>query len=160
MQSRKFALWTLPVWAFTGSLTLAAEKPVLPDGPGKDTTQRVCGACHAAELVMNRRESREGWSGVIEDMIRRGTKGTDEEFGEVADYLVTHFSKSNPLPKINVNKATAEDLNMMLKIPKDQSAAIIKHRESNGDFKSVEDIQKVPGVDAALIEAKKNRLTF
>ena len=160
MESRSLVSLTVLLWTLTGGIAAAADKPKLPDGPGKETTQRVCGTCHAAELVMNRRESREGWSGVIEDMIRRGTKGTDDEFGEVADYLVTHFSKSNPLPKININKATSEDLTAMLKLPKDQSEAIVKHRESNGDFKSVEDIQKVPGIDAALIEAKKNRLTF
>jgi competence protein ComEA len=160
MRSRNPAIWTLPLWIWAGSIAVAAEKPTLPEGPGKETTQRVCGTCHAAELVMNRRESREGWSGVIEDMIRRGTKGTDEEFGEVADYLVTHFSKSKPLPKININKATEEDLTAALKMPKDQAAAIMKHRETNGDFKSIEDVQKVPGVDASLIEAKKSRLTF
>ena len=109
---------------------------------------------------MNRRESREGWSGIIEDMIRRGTKGTDEEFGEVADYLTEHFPKSKPLPRINVNKASAEELALGLYISNDQAAAIVSHREAKGDFKSIEDLKKVPGLDAAKVEAKKNRLDF
>src|SRR5690348_6296366 len=88
---------------------LAAEKPKLPDGPGKTATVRLCGSCHAAEIVMSRRESRDGWSGVVEDMIQRGAKGTDDEFGEVVDYLVVHFPKGAPVPKINVNKADAQE---------------------------------------------------
>ena len=137
-----------------------ADKPKLPDGDGKATTERVCGACHAAEILMSRRESREGWSAVIEDMIRRGTKGTDEEFGEIADYLTTHFSKKTPLPKINVNSASAEDLVAGLGLPGDQAGAIVRHREAKGKFKSVEDLQRVPGIDARAIEAKRARLEF
>jgi len=109
---------------------------------------------------MNRRESREGWSGVIEDMIRRGTKATDEEFGEVADYLTEQFPRSKPLPKISVNKASAEELAHGLTISEEQAGAIVKHRETNGNFKSIEELKKVPGLDAAKVEARKSRLDF
>ena len=94
--TRKFALYVAAFSLCTGLVATGADKPKLPDGPGKATTERVCGSCHAAELVMNRRESVEGWSGVVEDMIRRGAKGTDEEFGEVVDYLTTHFPQPPP----------------------------------------------------------------
>ncbi len=143
-----------------GALAIAADKPQLPDAPGKATTQKVCGSCHAAELVMNRRESREGWSGIIQDMIMRGTKATDEEFGEVADYLVANFPRSKPLPKVNVNKAGAGELAIALGIADEKAEAIVKHREEKGDFKTIEDLQKVPGLDAKAVEAKKNRLVF
>jgi len=78
------------------ALAFAADKPALPEGPGKATTQKVCGSCHAAELLLNRRESREGWSAVVEDMIRRGTKASDDEFAEVIDYLAEYLSKKSP----------------------------------------------------------------
>ena len=67
--------------------------------PEKPLQYRLCGACHAAEIVMSRRESRDGWSGVVEDMIQRGAKGSDDEFGEVVDYLVAHFPKGAPGPE-------------------------------------------------------------
>ena len=79
--------------------TLYAQKQKLPDGPGKETTEKICGACHGAEIVMSHRESREGWSGIVEDMIQRGAKGTDEEFDTVVEYLATHFSKDSAAPK-------------------------------------------------------------
>jgi competence protein ComEA len=158
--TRRSACWSAALWIWAGTAAIAAEKPKLPDGPGKETTQKVCGSCHAAELVMNRRESREGWSGVIEDMIMRGTKATDEEFGEVADYLVANFPKSRPLPKVNVNKATAGELAVVLAIPDDKAEAIVEYRNQKGEFKSLEDLQKVPGLEARLVTAKKNRLEF
>ena len=144
----------------SGSLMRAADKPKLPEAPGKAATIRMCGGCHAAEIVMSRRESRDGWSGVVEDMIQRGAKGTDDEFGEVVDYLVAQFPKGVPVPKVNVNKADAEDIVAGLGVSDAHASAIVKYREEKGPFKSVEDLQKVPGIDAKAIEAKKNKLEF
>jgi competence protein ComEA len=148
------------LFLFATLVAMAAERPKLPDGAGKATTQKVCGSCHAAEMVMNRRETREGWSGIIEDMIARGTKATDEEFGEVADYLVANFPKSAPLPKINANTAGAGDFAVLFNIADDKAEAIVQYREQKGKFKSIEDLQKVPGLEARVIEARKNRLVF
>ena len=142
------------------SFALRADAPKLPDGPGKATTEKVCGTCHGAELVIGRQESREAWSGVVNEMIQRGAKGTDDEFYEVVEYLSTHFSKSSPVAKLNVNKATAKDLENTLNIPTAQAVAIVQHRDEKGEFKSIEDLEKVPGVDAAKIEANKGRLSF
>ena len=93
-------------------------------------------------------------------MIQRGATGTDDEFFEVVNYLATNFSKISAVIKINVNKATAKDLEGALRIPAKQAAAIIHQREERGDFKSIDDLQKVPGIDVAKIDANKNRLSF
>jgi len=132
----------------------------LPDGPGKATTQKVCGSCHGAELVLGRQEDREAWGSVVNDMIQRGATGTDDEFYEVVDYLATNFSKTAPVIKINVNKATAKDLEGALRLTAKQAAANVHQREEKGDFKSIEDLKKVPGIDAGKIEANKNRLAY
>ena len=145
---------------FATAIIFGADKPKLPEGPGKAATIKLCGSCHAAELVMNRRETIEGWSGVVEDMIRRGAKGSDDEFGEVVDYLAGNFPKSAAVAKINVNKAGAKDLASALGITDEQANAIVQYRETKGDFKSIEDLQKVPGIDASVIEAKKSKLEF
>lgn len=143
-----------------GTAAQGADKPRLPEGPGKAATVRLCGSCHSADICANRRESVEGWNGIVVDMIMRGAKGSDEEFGEVVDYLVAHFPKTAPLPKINVNKASAKDLEIGLVLSPEKAAAVVQYRESNGSFKSIEDLKKVPGIDAAAIEAKKSRLEF
>ena len=139
---------------------LIAQELKLPDGPGKETTEKVCGACHGAELVIGRQETREGWGAIVNEMIQRGATGTDAEFYEVVNYLSTNFSKSSPVIKINVNKATATDLVKALHLTDQQAAAIVHQREEKGAFKSVEDLEKVPGVETAKLEASKNRLAF
>lgn len=65
----------------------------LPEGPGRATTQRLCGSCHGIGNFIRRRETRDGWNAVIEDMIRRGAQGQDEEWLEVSDYLYAQFPK-------------------------------------------------------------------
>jgi competence protein ComEA len=137
-----------------------AQSLQLPDGPGKAVTQKVCGACHGAELVIGRQEERDTWGAIVEDMIQRGATGSDDEMYQVVDYLSKNFSKTSPVIKINVNKATAKDLQAGLRLTDKQAAAIIQQRESKGAFKSVDELEKVPGVDAAKIESSKNRLSF
>lgn len=78
-----------------GAAAPAAQpaKPRLqfPDAPGKETVQKVCGACHGAEVIVPRGMTREEWGQVIARMVTRGAKGTDEEFAQVLDYLSTNF---------------------------------------------------------------------
>lgn len=142
------------------SPALHAQTLKLPDGPGKDVTQKVCGECHAAEMVIGRQEERETWGAIVQDMVQRGANGTDDELYQVVDYLATNFSKTSPVIKINVNKATAKDLQAGLNISDKQAAAIIQRRQDKGDYKTVDELEKVPGIDPTKIEANKNRLAF
>jgi competence protein ComEA len=159
MQSTHFG-FGLTLWLAAAPWMVHAQTLKLPEAPGKATTQKVCGSCHGAEIMVGRQESREGWGGIIEDMIQRGAQGSEDEFLEVLDYLSANFSKTSPVVKINVNKATAKDLENALRIPDKQSSAIVQQREQKGDFKSIDDLLKVPGIDAAKIEANKKRLAF
>lgn len=139
---------------------LAQSKSKLPQGDGRDTTEKLCGACHGTNLFVNRRDSREGWSGVVEDMIQRGAKGEDDQWGEVVDYLSSHLSKSTPVARVNVNTADEKDLAAGLGLPDAKAAAIVKYREANGKFKTIEDLLKVPGLKASTIESKKSSIDF
>ena len=67
---------------------------------------------------------------------------------------------SEDVPRLNVNKATAIELEAGLSLRRSQAAALIAYREKNGDFKSLDDLKKVPGLDAAKLDAKKDRLVF
>ncbi len=149
------------LWLCVGAAAIQAQTPKLPDGPGKATTERVCGSCHGAELVVGRQESRDGWSAVVGDMVQRGATGTEDELAEVVDYLATNFPKGGAAgAKINVNKANAADLQTALGITDKQAASIVQYRTDKGDFKSADDLEKVPGIDASKIEAKKSKLAF
>jgi quinoprotein glucose dehydrogenase len=66
----------------------------LPDGAGKVILQRSCGtACHALDAVTGIRRDRAAWAAMVENMVGRGAKATDQEIKLIVDYLVTHFGK-------------------------------------------------------------------
>jgi len=131
----------------------------LPEGTGREETERLCKGCHELERSISRRQDREGWQVTINKMVAFGTKGTDEELALILDYLTKHYP-AEELPPVNVNKAAAIELESRLSLRRSQAAAIIAYRTKNGKFKSIEDLKKVPGVDAAKIEAKKDRIVF
>jgi competence protein ComEA len=96
-------------------------------------------------------------------MVARGAQGSEDEFGEIVQYLAKNFPPQTAAPAanaINVNKASAQDLKTGLQLSDKEAAAIVSYRQQNGDFKSVEQLEKVPGLDASKIEAKKSRITF
>ena len=139
---------------------LLADKPKLAEGPGKDTTTRVCGVCHGVEVSISRRETRDGWNAIVVDMVERGAKGTDDEFGEVVDYLTAHYSPGTPGGKLNVNTATAAELASNLEISTEQAAAIVQYRKEKGNLQKFEDLSKVPGIDLAKLTSKKGLISF
>ncbi len=68
-----------------------AQAPALPDAPGRNTVQRVCGTCHPATVVLGHGMTREGWGQVIATMITRGAKGSPADFETVTDYLAKNL---------------------------------------------------------------------
>jgi competence protein ComEA len=131
----------------------------LPDGPGKAETERLCSQCHELARSISLRQDRAGWETTVDKMVSLGAKATDKETGAVIDYLTAHFA-AEEVPRINVNKARAIDLESGLTLKRSEAAAIIEYRTKNGPFKSIDDLKKVPGIDAAKIEARKDRLIF
>ncbi|MCI0747482.1 MAG: helix-hairpin-helix domain-containing protein [Verrucomicrobia subdivision 3 bacterium] len=161
-RSWRFALLGAALALFAGSAwtqSSAGQGKPLPEGPGKEETQKICAQCHELAQALSARYDRAGWQRTLDKKIAIGAKGTEKEFRAVLEYLVKNFP-AEEVPKINVNKATAIQLESGLSLKRSQAAAVIQYREKNGDFKSIEDLKKIPGVDAAKIEAKKDRLTF
>ena len=92
-------------------------------------------------------------------MVAFGMKSTEKEFTTVLDYLVRNFPAED-VPRLNVNTARAIEFESALSLKRSQAAALIAYREKNGPFKSLEDLKKVPGMDAAKLDEKKDRLAF
>ncbi len=143
----------------TIALLASAAWAQLPDGPGKAETERLCSQCHELARSISLRQDRAGWEATVDKMVSLGAKATDKETQSVIDYLAAHFA-AEEVPRINVNKARAIDLESGLTLRRSEAAAIIEYRTKNGPFKSIDDLKKVPGIDAAKIEAKKDRLIF
>jgi competence protein ComEA len=137
----------------------AAAFAQLPDGTGKAETEKVCSECHDLARSISLRQDRAGWENIVDKMVALGAKASDTELQAIVDYLASHFP-AEAVPWINVNKARAIDLESGLTLKRSEAAAVIEYRSKNGPFKSIEDLKKVPGIDAAKIEAKKDRLIF
>lgn len=61
---------------------------------------------------------------------------------------------------VNLNTATAEQLESVPNIGKSKAEAIVQYRKDNGDFKTVEDVKKVKGIGDKLFEKIKDHLTI
>jgi competence protein ComEA helix-hairpin-helix repeat region len=131
----------------------------LPEGPGKAETERICKQCHELERSLSPRQDRAGWQATMDKMIALGAKGTQKEFDLIVEYMAANYP-APAVQRLNVNQARAIELESALTLTRSQAAAIIQYRTKHGDFKSIEDMKKVPGVDAAKLDAKKDRLTF
>src|SRR5947209_19965223 len=65
----------------------------LPEGTGKDTTQRVCGStCHGPDIIMGKGRTRDQWTAVVNTMVGRGAKASQAELTQISEYLSSHFS--------------------------------------------------------------------
>jgi competence protein ComEA len=152
LRNYRFTLIPALLWAASG---LAQQ---FPDGPGKETTLQLCANCHNADIISGHRQGRDEWVSTIQKMIASGAEGTPEQFGAVLEYLTKNFGPG-ALP-VNVNKASAADLESGLGLTGKEAAAIVKYRTDKGAFKAVDDFKKVPDVDFKKIEAQKDRMVF
>jgi len=89
-------------------------------------------------------------------MVQRGAEGTDDELYQVVQYLTRNIKTA---PKINVNKADVKALQGGLGLTAKEAEALVAAREKT-EFKSIEDLKRVPGIDPAKIQARKSLLAF
>ena len=150
---------TLMACVWLCSTAFAQAQSGLPDGPGRPLVEKVCSKCHDLEGVKRSRNSKEGWSKIVDDMVSRGAEATDPEIEQIINYLTTTLGRK-VTTKINVNKAPASELASTLALPADTAVAIVDYREKNGAFKEWQDLAKVPGLDLTRIADKKDRVEF
>jgi competence protein ComEA len=151
---------SMPFYAQQAAPQEPAQHPQydeLPAGAGKATLVRVCSKCHSPDNVIANGQDRAGWENTITKMAGFGAEASDEEFTQILDYLVKNFPPATP---IHVNQATAEQLESSLGLSATEAEAVIAYRKKNGDFKSLDDLKKVPDVDAKKLDAKKDLLVF
>jgi competence protein ComEA len=145
------------VWMIVVPAVVGLAQVRLPDAPGKDETVRICGACHEPERAAAVRLTREGWQESIAKMVALGAKGSDEELEKVLDYLAEHF-QGDALRPLNLNSATAIELESIAGLLRKEAAAWIAHRTKAGPCKSLDDFKKVPGVPFKKIDDRRDRL--
>jgi competence protein ComEA len=148
----QLSLTLLAAWLLF--VSAAPGQDPLPAGNGKQAVEKVCSGCHEVDTVIQARHTKIGWQDMVQDMVSRGATGSDEELAAVVQYL-THF-----FGKINVNTATAKELGDFLGLSSQETQAIVDYRAKNGNFKDLEQLKKVPGVNAEQVQSKKELIAF
>jgi competence protein ComEA len=149
---RSFLFPVLTVCLFLAS---SARSQNLPEGKGKAEFTRICGQCHGVEVAIKTANTPDGWAAVVDDMISRGAQGSDDDFDLVTKYLSANF-----FPKVKMNKASEKEISSVLGLSSEDAAAIVHYRETQGSFKDLHDLEKVPHLDMKKLEDKKNQLDF
>jgi competence ComEA-like helix-hairpin-helix protein len=135
----------------------AQDNSSLPEGPGKELVVKVCTTCHAADVATNAAMDKNGWLGVVNQMVASGAKVKKADIPPIVDYLAKNFG---PPGAVNPNKATAEEIETGLRLTSEEAEAIVRYRKQHGDFKDWHDLLKVDGVDNKKIIDAKDRIAL
>ena len=153
MRYRYQSVLVLVFGAFAALGQKAAPEASRQDHEEKAAFEEVCGACHPVGMVDGIRSELE-WRETVEQMMKVGAKGTDQQIDRAIRFLLRNMTK------VNVNTATAPEIAPVLAVSDATAQAIVKRRTQNGSFKTIEELKKVPGVDAAKLEGRRDRVVF
>ena len=74
--------------------------------------------------------------------------------------VITFFVLAgSALAAVNINTATKEELTSLKGIGDKRAQEIIDYRKKNGDFKSVDDLEKVPGIGPGIMKQIRSQVT-
>jgi competence protein ComEA len=151
----RWLLFAISTLGFAAVLLSAVDGDDLPPGEGKDVLLRMCVDCHGLDQVTSLRYSKKFWTSVVDDMVTRGAEGSDEDANLVVSYLSRNFGKP-----VNINTSTAKEIADGLSFTAAEADALVRYRTEKGAFKTYEDLLKVPGLDAKLLEEQKKNILF
>ena len=138
----------------THPVSAGAQADKLPEAPGKATVVGVCTSCHDSTVITDGPRTVPGWIDVTLSMKDFGAMATEAEWKTVTDYLIAN------LALLEVNKAEAAHFQLVFGLGEAAAKDVVAYRDMQSGFKAIDDLKKAPGLDAAKIDALKERLLF
>jgi competence protein ComEA len=159
MRTLRFLTALLPAaligFALTTASQAAAQGPdKLPEAPDKKLVVGVCTSCHDSSIMTDGPRTISSWIDVVYLMKDFGAMATDDEWTAVTNYLIAN------LALVEVNKAEASHVQLVFGVSEAGAKDVIAYRDKQGGFKTIDDLKMAPGLDAAKIDALKDRLVF
>jgi competence protein ComEA len=145
---------------YAGVLSVQANAAELPEGQGKEIILRACVGCHKADELTAYRFTKGEYQSIVYRMGDRGAQATRAELDIVAAYMFKNFPKVEDTTKVNVNKATAQEIETGLGLTNEEAEAVVKYRDRHGDFHAWGDLLTIYGVDGKKIAAAKDKMSF
>ena len=99
--------------------------------------------------------TRQEWSDVVDQMARFGAEASDQEFDQILD-LPGEILLANPDQQGDCEGARRPHSTFLRAV----AEAIVAYRTEKGDFKTIDDVKKVPGLEAGKVDAQKARVVF
>lgn len=160
------------------SLQFSAEKENTEKG-GTELYVHVCGCVKSPGLYQMQEgqrvgdavEQAGGFSGkanrdavnlaeVLQDGIQIYIPSMQEkDLKETKESSVTGSGEEVTEKKININLASADELTELSGIGPSRAEDIVKYREENGPFSSIDDIKNVPGIGEGIFDRMKDLIT-
>jgi hypothetical protein len=132
----------------------AAQAQDLPPGKGGEILNANCGGCHGLNRTTSAGKNKADWKDTVDRMMGKGADVKPEEVDVLLTYLAKYYGED-----VNVNTASAKDLQDQLDITPAEADAIVKARAA-APFKAFADLGKVTGLDAKKLEPLKSRIVF
>lgn len=155
MRKRPLSLACPALFAIAIAISASAQQAASDSSLSaeKSAFEAVCGSCHSTSMADGLR-SEPDWRETVDVMRGLGAKGTDRQFDQLLRYLLRTQTK------VNINTATAAQIAPVLDIGEPAAEALVKRRTDAGPFKTLDDLKKLPGMDPAKLEARKDRIIF
>ena len=94
--------------------------------------------CHSPTAVIGKQGTKQWWQAKVTEMLQEVTDVPDSDVDTIVDYLAKNF----PIVKINVNKASAKDLETGLELTSKESEAIVQLSRSQRQFQNARRSEK------------------
>lgn len=134
-----------------GGLTEFADTSVI--NLSKKITDEMVIIIYSREQVSNFEKTKE-----LENYLQKMC-AENEEYSLKNDACIATNNVEKVSGKININTASIDELTTLTGIGESRAKDIIKYREDNGPFKSIEDIKNVSGIGDSTFDNIKENIT-